>query len=214
MSIKVIGAGFGRTGTLSFKQALEQLGFNPCYHMLEVFNNPTHIPQWQAAAEGRLPDWKALLNGYQAAVDWPVCAFWRELTEAFPQAKVVLTLRDPQKWYQSIISTIYQTLIAPSSTDESPQLTAHRAMTRQLILQNTFDGRLDDPTHAIAVYQRHIETVKSSLSPRQLLVYEVAQGWEPLCEFLECPVPDSPFPQVNSTEEFQTRMLNRRTLKL
>lgn len=210
MSLKVIGAGFGRTGTLSFKQALEQLGFTPCYHMLEVFNNPAHIPQWQVAAEGKLPDWKALLSGYQAAVDWPVCTFWAELAETFPDAKVVLTLRDPEKWYQSIINTIYQTLIAPSSPEEAPQLTAHRTMTRQLILHNTFDGRLDEKAHAIAVYQRHIDKVKASLPPERLLVYQVSQGWQPLCDFLGCPVPDSPFPQVNSTEEFQTRMLNRR----
>ena len=206
MSLKIIGAGFGRTGTLSLKLALEQLGFNPCYHMLEVFKHPEHIPCWQAAADNVLPDWTTLFAGYHAAVDWPACTFWKSLADTFPDAKVILTYRDPEKWYQSMLDTIYQSLITPSKPEDSAELTAHRKMTRQLILHNSFGGRLDDKNHAIAVYQAHIKQVKAQLPPERLLIYQVIQGWLPLCDFLGCPVPDSPFPQVNSTEEFQARM--------
>lgn len=206
MSLKIIGAGFGRTGTLSFKLALEQLGFGPCYHMLEVFEHPEHIPAWQNATNGSLPNWSNFFTGYQAAVDWPVCAFWKPLAAAFPDAKVILTVRDPEKWYQSIRETIYLTLTAPTRPDDKPELIAHRNMTRQLILQNTFGGKLDDKAHAIAVYQRHIDEVKAGLPPERLLVYQVSEGWSPLCKFLNCPQPDHPFPQVNTTEEFQARL--------
>src|SRR5579884_3535914 len=106
--LKIIGAGFGRTGTLSVKAALEELGFGPCYHMIEVFQHPDHLLQWEAATRGEAIDWRKLLEGYQAAVDWPACSFYKQLMEIYPDAKVLLTVRDPEKWYESVISTIYQ----------------------------------------------------------------------------------------------------------
>ena len=106
--VKIIGAGFGRTGTASLKAALEHLGFGPCYHMLEVIAQPERIHDWERALDGEVSDWDSVLGGFQSTVDWPGCAFWRELLDAYPDAKVVLTVRDPQRWYDSTHETIYQ----------------------------------------------------------------------------------------------------------
>src|SRR5262245_50709202 len=106
--LRVIGAGFGRTGTLSLKAALEQLGFNPCYHMVEVLSHPDHIARWRAIGEGQAAEWEALFAGYQAAVDVPASEYYAQLMQAYPEAKVVLTVRDPEQWYESASSTIFR----------------------------------------------------------------------------------------------------------
>lgn len=204
MALSVIGAGFGRTGTLSLKIALERLGLGPCYHMAEVFAHPEHVPAWRDAAEGRPVDWDTLLVGYGAAVDWPACHFWRELAVRHPQARVVLTVRDAERWYASVRDTIYGALCAELPA-EPPVLRAQQAMARRIVLERTFGGRFEDRDHAIRVYREHNEAVRRALPPERLLVYEVAQGWEPLCGFLDRPVPDEPFPRVNSTDEFRAR---------
>lgn len=205
MTLAVIGAGFGRTGTLSFKIALEMLGFASCYHMVEVLQHEGHAQLWHQAADALVPDWR-MLQGYRAAVDWPVCYFWRELAASFPQAKIVLTLRDPQRWYQSMYETIYQWMRRPLSEQMPPLVRAQHIMATDLVLQRTFGGRFEDRAHAIAVYERHNEMVQRSLPAERLLVYEVNQGWAPLCNFLGLPLPEAPFPQVNSTDEFKNRL--------
>jgi hypothetical protein len=205
--MRVIGAGFGRTGTLSLKVALEELGCGPCYHMIEVFDKPRHVALWQAAAEGRPVDWGELFAGYNAAVDWPACSFYAQLMDVYPEAKVLLTIRDPETWYESVQNTIY-----PTSKDESdePDVRAHLHMTTTLIWQGTFDGRFEDKQHAIAVFKRHIQEVKQRVPAERLLVYEVQEGWEPLCCFLDVPVPeDMPFPRLNDTAAFQRRLRER-----
>jgi hypothetical protein len=205
--MKVIGAGFGRTGTLSLKAALEELGCGPCYHMIETFDKPRHVELWQAAAEGRPVDWGELFAGYNAAVDWPACSFYQQLMDLYPEAKVLLTVRDPQTWYESVKNTIY-----PTSTEESdaPDVRAHHHMTRTLIWQGTFDGRFEDKQHAIAVFERHNHEVKQRVPAERLLVYEVREGWEPLCRFLGVAVPgDKPFPRLNDTAAFQQRVQER-----
>jgi hypothetical protein len=208
MALKVIGAGFGRTGTLSLKLALEMLGFGPCYHMLELIQHPEYVPPWQAATDGGPVDWDAVFSGYRATVDWPAAYFWRELTAQYPQAKVLLTVRDPERWYESFYATIHASL-----TTAPPHDSPHRArynMARQLIHEKTFAGRADDRAFAMGVYHRHNEEVKRSILAERLLVYEVGAGWEPLCHFLACSVPQEPFPKTNSTEEFQARIAARR----
>ncbi|MGA7672582.1 MAG: sulfotransferase family protein [Nitrolancea sp.] len=201
--MKVIGAGFGRTGTYSLKVALEMLGFGPCYHMVEVFQNPEHVATWQAAGDGQPVDWKALLDGYHAAVDWPACRFYADLMDVFPDAKVLLTVRDPEKWHTSVMNTIH-----PRNNDESddPKSLAQRRMTTSVIWDGTFNGRLDEKDYAIGIYERHIEEVKQRVPADRLLVYQVSEGWEPLCRFLDVPVPtDTPFPRLNDTESFRQR---------
>lgn len=204
MTIDVIGAGFGRTGTLSLKLALEQLGYDKCYHMMEIFGHPEHVGVWHGAARGEPVDWDALYQGYRATVDWPACSFWAEQVEHYPQAKVVLTERDPQRWHDSVMSTIYPASQAQRASDD-PGARAWADMVFDLVWDGTFGGRVDDRDHAIGVYLAHNERVKHEVPAERLLVFDVASGWAPLCEFLGRPVPDAPFPRVNSTQEFQDR---------
>jgi hypothetical protein len=201
MALQVIGAGFGRTGTLSLRLALEQLGFGPCYHMFEVFAHPEHNATWEAAARGEPVDWAAFLGPYGAAVDWPVCHFWRELAEAFPQAKFILTERDPEKWYTSISKTIIPAITSGRVPDD-PGRQAQLKMAGLVITQKTFENRFDKD-HVIAVYKRHNAAVKAALPKERLLVTDSLEGWGPICAFLGVPVPATPFPKTNSTDEFR-----------
>ena len=201
MGIKVIGAGFGRTGTLSLKGALEQLGFNPCYHMMEVFERPGHIDAWyQTSRDGKV-DW-SLFNDYQSIVDWPAVRYWRELIAHYPSAKVVLSLRDAESWYKSAFETIYGRMMTPVPADAPEERRVHRAMARKIVLEDTFGGRFEDKRHAIGVFERHNDEVRATIDPSRLLVFNVKEGWEPLCRFLEVPVPDEPFPRLNDTASF------------
>lgn len=204
MPIRVIGAGFGRTGTLSLKQALEQLGFDKCYHMVEVFQNAHHLDLWMQATRGETVDWPELFSGYRASVDWPSCNFWELQLEAFPAAKVILSERDPGRWYDSVMNTIYPSSIKARESGD-PAMKAWVDMAFELIWDGTFHGRIEDREHAIDVYLAHNEYVKKQAPQDRLLVFEPSQGWEPLCGFLGCPVPDEPYPRVNTTEEFQAR---------
>ena len=117
MSLRVIGAGFGRTGTASLKVALEKLLGAPCYHMIEVFQHPEHVALWHEAALGNMPDWNRLFEGYASAVDFPASAFWPEIMNAYPDALVLLSVRDPEQWWQSASETIMGPHDAPMITD-------------------------------------------------------------------------------------------------
>lgn len=206
--LKVIGAGFGRTGTLSQKAALDELGFGPCHHMAEVFGKARHIELWQAAADGQSIDWDELFVGYNSAVDWPACAFYEQLMRTYPDATVILNVRDPERWYESAMNTIYQVSKVMNSDSTSDPITQqHGRMINTLIWQNTFGGRFEDKSHAIAVFERHIQEVKERVPSERLLVFDVKQGWEPLCRFLGVAVPaDKPFPHLNDTASFQERI--------
>lgn len=197
MALKVIGAGFGRTGTLSLKTALEKLGFGKCYHMVEILKKFHHMKQWAEILRGGKAEWETLFSGYQSAVDWPVAAYYRDLMDAYPDAKVILTVRDPESWHRSIMTTLYQaqrrSLI--QLTRVSPPL--HRFLTamEHALWQGLFQNRLEDKAHAINVFNRHIEEVKRVVPQERLLVFEARHGWEPLCSFLNVPVPvDQPYP--------------------
>ncbi|HLJ32750.1 MAG TPA: sulfotransferase [Ktedonobacteraceae bacterium] len=197
--LKIIGAGFGRTGTLSTKNALEELGFRSCYHMTELFENPGVPEQWQAIVAGAPVDWKAIFTGYQASVDWPACAFYKELMQVYPEAKVLLNVRDPEKWYESVLSTIY--VVSRRRLPDSP----HSQMIKKLIWEGTFDSKFEDKDYAIAVFHRHIEEVKQHVPPDKLLIYDVKEGWEPLCTFLGVKIPSTPFPRLNDRDNFVGR---------
>lgn len=203
MTLEIIGAGFGRTGTLSLKGALEKLGFGPCYHMVEVFQNPSHIPYWGAAARGEAIDWQALLTGYRSGVDWPICSYYKELADLFPEAKVILSVREPHGWFKSLHNTIFSAEntgnLWREDTPEDMKSMMHKVMIE------TFDGKNDVEEHAVQVFNEHIAQVKADIEPERLLVYEVGSGWAPLCDFLQVPVPAEPYPSVNSTAEFQSR---------
>jgi hypothetical protein len=209
MSLKVIGAGFGRTGTLSLKLALEELGLGPCYHMIEVNAHPEHDPLWLALARGETADWRPMLQGYASTVDWPTTYIWKELAAANPQAKIVLTLRDAERWYESAAATIFARMLEfqalrsdPDAVD--PARRRHMEMIDTLIVEKTFGGSLAK-NHAIRVFNAHNEEVRRLVPPERLLVYESGEGWEKLCAFLGVPVPAAPYPKVNSTDDFVSR---------
>ena len=202
MPLSVIGAGFGRTGTMSLKLALEQLGFGPCYHMIEVFKDPKAPGYWEAAADGEPVDWEVVFAGFNSTVDWPNATFYRELADAYPDAKVILTERDPEAWFRSTQNTIFANKI-PDDT-ENPW---GRMVLK--VIADLFDRQMSNKDKLIEVFNRHNETVKRVIAPERLLVYQVSEGWRPLCEFLGVEVPDEPMPKANTTEEFQTRLAAR-----
>jgi hypothetical protein len=211
MTLKVIGAGFGRTGTLSLKAALEELGLGPCYHMIEVNAHPEHDALWLALARGEASDWRPMLHGFASTVDWPTTYIWKELAAANPQAKIILTLRDPEAWYASAAATIFARMLEFETLrvealrgDQAavdPVRRRHMEMINTLIVEKTFGGSLDKD-NAIAVINAHNEEVRRLVPQKRLLVYESGEGWQPLCTFLDVPVPATPYPNVNTTEDF------------
>ncbi len=209
MTIEVIGAGFGRTGTMSLKVALERLGYQKCYHMIEVFEHQDHIPLWAAAHHGETVDWDALYDGYRATVDWPSCDRWQEHAAYYPDARIILSTRDPERWYESVMSTIYQTgAMLRASEDENLQRFGR--WVDEIIWTGVFDGRFEDKDHAISVFKAHEERVKAAIPADRLLVFEASEGWEPLCEFLGKEVPGEDYPRVNTRDEFLTSADERR----
>ena len=212
--IKVIGAGMGRTGTLSLKAALELLGFGPCYHMVELLTHPEQVVYWEQASQGKAVDWPALFANYQATVDFPGYFFYKELMQQYPAAKVILTVRDPNTWYESTYSTIYQAgpglgqkLLMTLQLPFSPRLRRIIRVFRlaeQLVWQQEFKGRFADKTFAVQHYRQHIDHVRQVVPPERLLVYDVKQGWAPLCRFLQALIPEhQPFPHLNQRSDFQ-----------
>jgi Sulfotransferase domain len=201
MALEIIGPGFGRTGTNSIKLALEWLGFGPCHHMFEVRDNPALLPDWEAAADGRPVDWHKVFRGYRSQVDWPGARYWRELAATFRAAKVILSVRDPDDWFDSVQATIHP-FIEARGTHSTPHLNAIAEMAYKAIVRSIFDDRLSDRNHAIRVFEEHIEDVRSTIPAERLLVFDVREGWEPLCAFLNVDVPDVPFPRTTSSREF------------
>lgn len=197
MALKVIGSGLGRTGTMSTKLALEQIGFGPCHHMVEVFMHPESLPLWVAAGDGQ-PDWDAVFAGYQSMVDHPGCQFWRELMDFYPDAKVLHTVRDPEKWFDSTQATIF----APGRPEPPPETPMGKFFAH---LSSWYGGDRHDRAFMIDFFHRHTEAVVAGVPKDRLLVFEVAQGWGPLCDFLGVSGTGTPYPRENSTEQFQAR---------
>ncbi len=203
MSIQVFGAGLGRTGTYSLKLALTQLGLGPCHHMEEVLHHmPVQVPLWSAALNGR-GDWLTIYSGYQTAVDWPTAGFFRELSQAYPAAKFVLTHRNAGNWADSFGSTIYE-LIA--GRDQAPaEMRDWLAMAAAVIARSGFPPGLDRAA-LIAAFEDHNAAVRRAIPAERLLVFDVREGWDALCAFLGVPVPSSAFPRTNDRAEFWDRV--------
>ena len=197
MALRVIGAGLGRTGTRSLKVALERLLGAPCYHMEEVSAQPGHIELWHQALRGNLPEWDQLLDGYKAAVDWPASAFWRELTAAYPDAVVVLSVRkSPEVWWNSVSQTIFHDLHHDPS-----EMDAVRAMFADL-MRARFTDRWHDPDAAMAAYTLHYDAVRADVPAERLVQWKPEDGWQPICMALGLAVPNEPFPHLNTREEY------------
>ena len=201
MSLDSIGSGLGRTGTKSLHGALNRLGFGPTHHMFELFQQKERMPLWIEAGAGR-PDWEAIFEGYRSAVDYPAAAFWRELAKYYPDAKVIHTVRDPDEWFESTQATIFRRDGFAATAMRSGGMVADffKVVTRD------FTCSLDDRACMTDYFRRHTEAVKAAIAPERLLVYEVREGWEPLCAFLGVPVPDEPFPAQNDRAEFVARV--------
>jgi len=199
--MKIIGVGMGRTGTTSLQRALTAFGY-PAYNMEAVIKHE-HFTQWIKIfnRETDQPDWESLFSGYDASVAWPTCFFYKELMIAYPQAKFILTLRDEESWADSVLRNL-QVLNSLKAFRFIPRVRGMIEFLDDALLKNIFDSKLDRE-HMIAVYQRHNQAVQAAIPQEKLLIYQVQQGWEPLCAFLNKPVPNDPFPHENTSGNFK-----------
>jgi Sulfotransferase domain len=204
--MKLIGASFPRMGTLSTKAALEQLGLGPCYHFLTQFERPQDVDVWQAAAEGKPVDWTALFADFQSAVDWPASRFYKQLMAMYPDAKVLLNVRDPEAWYESMVQTVYPASRMGLSAPAESILGRMGRMIDTLSWQPLFQGRFEDKPYALSVFERQNQEVQDYVPADRLLVWDVKEGWEPLCRFLGVAMPDTPFPHLHDTEAFRKQL--------
>ncbi len=203
MPLQVIGAGMPRTGTLSLKTALEQLGFGPCHHMTEVFAHPEQWPHLERLGDGGAVEWEDIFGAYRSCTDAPGVFFWRELSQRYPDAKVILTERDADRWYDSMAATIFSSRHR-QSLDTSPVGAVIAKLARRGWPDRDQQMSSGPPSREamIRMFEAHNAAVRAEIAPERLLVYQVAQGWGPLCAFLGVPVPDTSFPHVNNTDDF------------
>jgi hypothetical protein len=206
----VIGAGYGRTGTSSLKRGLEMLGFGPCHHMEEVIKHPAEGPTWVRAARGEAIDWKTFMRPWGSSCDFPSALYYRELMEAFPDAKVILSTRDAGSWYTSMSETIVplykrfpNRLVLPYLPIIGMSL---RSMAGTRVYTEIIE-RFSEREHVIEMFEKHTAEVKRVVPPDRLLVFEAKEGWAPLCKFLGVPVPAEPYPRVNDTAQFKRRVI-------
>jgi hypothetical protein len=222
--MKLIGVGFGRTGTASVKTALERLGYGPCYHMSEVVGRSERVRQWLAVSQGDELSWDRVFDGFGSSVDWPGAVYWRELADHYPDAKLLLTVRDPEQWHRSVKDTIFRgaehrtsgfgRLSAAALKRWSPEFGDYTAMLEEVVHQRVFGGDVITKEHLIRVFEQHIAQVRTEIPAERLLIFDVRHGWNPLCDFLGEPVPDEVFPHVNDADaytrsfrEYLTRVL-------
>jgi len=206
-----------RTGTLTQKLALEMLGLGPCYHMVDVLADLDQAKLWQAALDGRAA-WPEIFDGYNSTVDWPGGYFYRELIDVYPEAKVLLSVRDPEAWERSMRETVWAVrhgeslvrLLSSAQAHVNPRWRGFLQMIDRLLWQGkgTFAGGHGEPRQLIETMERHTEQVKRDVPAERLLVWSASEGWEPLCEFLELPVPEEPLPHVNDKTEFLNRVID------
>ncbi|MEP2028118.1 MAG: sulfotransferase family protein [Paracoccaceae bacterium] len=199
MTLKVVGTGFGRTGTDSMRKALNILGVGPTHHMFELEEGSPLRPLWLDLAKGGEPDWENLFEGYTACVDWPSAFYWRTLIDVYPDAKILLTMRSAESWWKSFEATILKYLQSGHDPD---------GLGQTLIKPQVFDGRPDDRDHAIALYNRNVADVVATVSPERLLIHNLGDGWQPLCDWLGLPVPDVDYPSGNTTSDMKARLVD------
>jgi len=205
MSLQVIGSGVGRTGTHSLKIALEQLGFGKCYHMEELLRHPEGLTYFEKAERGETVDWNKLFKGYSSAVDYPVARYYKEIIAAFPQAKIIHTIRDAESWYNSAMETIFwaskpsagrilrMLIRLPFSSAIRERLPVLKYDGR--LVDNIYGKNLNDKQEIIRRYNEINNETLNFIPKDRSLVYDIKTGWEPLCKFLNVPVPTVPFPK-------------------
>lgn len=214
MSIKIIGAGLPRTGTNTLKESLEKLGYKKTYHMKELLVHPENLQYWQTLKETGTTNWDQLYNGYQATVDFPAYPWYKEHMKQYPDAKVILTVRPFDKWHSSVFSTIWQA--GPQNLPEKLKMIAKLIMNprlrkviscvklaKEMIFKVHFQGKFEDKIEAEKIFNQHIENVKAHVPADKLLIFDVSEGWGPLCKFLGVPEPNEPIPHLNKKENFK-----------
>ena len=219
MPLKIIGVGFGRTGTLSLKTALQELGFGPCYHMEDMFRNEDDVDSWLKALKGDKVDWQQLFSDYQSSVDFPGCVYFEQLATAFPDAQFILTVRDPEKWYESAyrtiftarprVSSILKVLVSLPFSKKARKIFRCALHNKGLLFDGVFKCGVKNRDEVMEVFNHHNKAVKAAIPEEKLLIYEVKEGWGPLCEFLGVPVPETEFPRINQSEDFETKMVKQ-----
>ena len=215
--MKVIGAGLPRTATLTQKIALDMLGAGPCYHMANILTDMSLVPQWVDALNGQ-PDWNKIFDGFEAVVDYPGSYFYRELMDVYPEAKVLLSVREPQAWERSMRETVWAVrhgeslvrLLSSAQAHVNEQWRGFLEMIDRLVWEGegTFAAGHAQPQQLIDTMIRHNREVEEVVPSERLLVWDVKEGWERLCEFLEARVPPQPFPHVNDRTEFLNRVID------
>ncbi len=193
------------------------LGLEPCYHWVNVLADLDQVDVWNRALDGDAP-WEEVFGGFQATVDWPGGYFWRELMDHYPDAKILLSVREPEKWEPSFRETIWNMghgeslirLLSSARGHVDPQWNRYLQLVERMFWtgQGTFAAGHEQPEQLIAGFERHNEEVKANVPSERLLVWSVTEGWEPLCEFLELPVPAGPMPHVNDRETFLGRVID------
>jgi hypothetical protein len=201
--LEIIGAGLGRTGTSSLRRALGMLGW-PTFHMVDLFGVPERVSHFIDAEAGRPVDWPAMFDGFTAAVDYPAALYWRQLMAAYPDAKVLLSVRPADAWYRSTRGTIYES--GRRRVASGKEATPLQQYVRDAVWNGQFGGRFEEPEHAMAVFEQHNAAVIAAVPPERLLVYEVGSGWEPICAFFGLDVPSEPYPHANSSADFKAKM--------
>ncbi|KAI8098789.1 P-loop containing nucleoside triphosphate hydrolase protein [Halteromyces radiatus] len=204
-SLQVIGAGVGRTGTMSLQAALNKLGYKT-HHCSNLYGDETQDPGvWLRAFEH--PDthddeWDKVYGDYTAAVDFPTAVFYKELSKKYPEAKFILTIRSPESWYESMKKTVFKQI--------THVLQGHKEAVRRMLKYIMLDGVMDedgipkteDKEYMYRLFNEHNERVKQTIPADRLLIMNLGDGWEPLCQFLDKPIPDEPYPHTNSSENY------------
>ena len=201
MSLKVIGSGFGRTGTMSTKLALEQLGFGPCHHMTEIIGNPAQLPYWKSIFAGEPVEWAQVYAGYTSQLDWPGAHVAHRASIAFPDAKIIHTERPEDDWWASFSTTIGKFFAISDQMTLPPYIVELMDVMKNGLIKATFDD-CTDRDNAIAAYRRNNRQVRETFPADRLLIFTPGDGWEPLCRFLDVPIPATPFPRSNARDEF------------
>ncbi len=216
MSLKVIGTGLGRTGTYSLKLALEILGYGKCYHMIELYQNPEGVIYFNDAEKGKAVNWNELFDGYNSAVDYPVARYYKQITKFYPEAKVIHTLRDPDSWFESAAATIFRAsnpfslkilklaVHLPFSSNARKRIPV--LLYNKKLAKLEFGNNLKNKEKVLKRYNDHYKEVLRVVPKDKLLLFEASSGWDPLCRFLNVPVPEVPYPRSNSREEFYKRV--------
>jgi hypothetical protein len=211
--MKVIGVGFGRTGTMSLKQALADLGAGPCFHMIDLIvgeRRARDLPYWVKVADGEPVDWNEVFDGWESTVDWPAASVWRQVADAFPEAPVLLNVRDFDGWYRSVENTILAVKLAARAGELAQDANREQpapelwGVIERLIWEGDFQGRFEDRDWVRRMYDERIEEIRSTIAPERLTVWNLGDGWGPLAAMLGIDPPAHDFPRLHDTNEFRT----------